>query len=109
VPVWEVPVRRQPKYAKRRDIAEAGIESALRKAGCKVWKHLPADLLVRVPSDKPGVFRVLECKTAKGGKLRLRKDQAEQAAFCEETGVPYVTNDVEALKAVGVLGLGEEQ
>jgi hypothetical protein len=103
-------MRRQPKYAKRRDVAESGIESALRKAGCGVWKHLPADLLVRVPSDKPGVFRVLECKTPQGKRkpsLRLDKRQVEQAEFVASTGVPYVTSDVEALTALGLVGFGE--
>lgn len=98
-------------YAKKRDASEPAIVEALEAAGCMVWKHLPADLLVRVPSDKPGVFRVLECKTPRGKtpKLRLRKDQQEQAEFCAETGTPYVTSDVEALQALGLIGFGSER
>jgi Holliday junction resolvase len=94
-----------PSYARRKDASQDAIVNALRKAGVKVWIiGRPCDLLTLYR----GKWLPLECKTAKGGKLRLRKDQAEQAAFCEETGVPYVTNDVEALKAVGVLGFGEK-
>ena len=105
--VWEVPVRH---YAKKRDASEPAIVEALTKAGCQVWKHLPADLLVRVPSDKPGIFRVLECKTPQGKRkpsLRLDKRQVEQAEFVASTGTPYVTTDIEALRALGLVGFGE--
>jgi hypothetical protein len=97
-------------YAKKRDASEPAIVEALEAAGCMVWKHLPADLLVRVPSDKPGVFRVLECKTPQGKRnpsLRLDKRQTEQAEFVAQTGTPYVTSDVEALQALGLVGFGE--
>lgn len=101
---------RQPKYAKRRDTSESAVVRALEAAGCKVYKALPCDLLVRVPRDPPGILRCLEAKTARGKrdpKLKLDKRQMEQQQFVADTGTPYVTDALEALRAVGVVGFGD--
>ncbi len=91
-------------YAKRRDLSEPDIVDALEKAGCKVYRALPVDLLVRVPRDPPGVLRTLECKTneRKDGTAKLDKRQKEQAEFCALTGTPYVTTAEQALREVGL-------
>ena len=93
---------RQPKYAKRRDVAESEIDSALRKAGCVVYRHLPCDLLVWHPATG---MRLLEVKTpTKTGKRRTRHDQAEQDAFIAATGTPVVMTPEAALVALGLTG-----
>jgi len=93
------------RYAAKRDQSEPAIVAALEKAGCKVWRNLPVDLLVRVPRDPPGVARLIECKTPKGKdqSLKLRKDQEAQAEFIALTGTAYATNPTEALQALGLL------
>lgn len=101
-----------PRYiVTRRDTSEGPLVKALKKAGVKVYKRMPCDLLCRLDRDPPGVLRALEVKTAQGKtpKLRLRKDQQEQAEFCATTGTPYVTSDVEALQALGLIGFGSER
>jgi hypothetical protein len=94
-----------PRYAARRDLSEPGIVDALEKAGVLVYRKLPCDLLCRVKSDPPGILRALENKTPQGkaAKLKLRKDQQEQAEFCEETGTPYVMTPEQALHALGLI------
>jgi hypothetical protein len=82
------------RYAKKRDANEAGIVRALRKAGAKVWLlDRPVDLLVFYM----GLFTVLEVKTKKG---KLTKDQE---LMVQQTGLLIVRDEIEALRAVGVL------
>jgi hypothetical protein len=93
-----------PRYANRVDASQPDIVAALEQAGVLVYIiGRPCDLLCRVRSDPPGIMRTLEVKTAQGKrapKLKLRKDQQEQAQFCIDTGTPYVTNAIEALRAL---------
>jgi hypothetical protein len=89
------------RYAKRTDTTQAGIIYDLQSAGWKVWViGWPCDLLCWKSGRG---FHLLECKTPQGkqGKAKVRKDQAEQNAFVELTGVARVTNGQEALLAVG--------
>lgn len=96
----------------RRDTSEGPVVKALKKAGVKVYKRMPCDLLCRLDRDPPGVLRALEVKTAQGKRnpsLRLDKRQTEQAEFVAQTGTHYVTSDVEALQALGLMGFGSER
>lgn len=89
----------------RRDASETPIVEAIEKAGVQVYKKMPCDLLCRVPADPPGILRAIEIKTPQGKrepKVRLRKDQKDQAEFCAETGTPYVTTIAEAFKALDI-------
>jgi hypothetical protein len=88
------------RYAKRTDQTQASIVKALRRAGWHVWViHEPVDLLCWKPGRG---FRVLECKTpTKGGRIRIRKDQAAQNGFIELTGTPRVADPFEALLKLG--------
>lgn len=90
------------RYAKKRDLSEPEIISALEKAGFKVWNYLPVDLLTwRI--DKG--FRPLECKTPYGKespKARLDKRQKAQIEFLQVTGCPLVLTPEQALRALGV-------
>jgi hypothetical protein len=92
------------RHDAKRDQSELPIVHALEQAGCKVYRKLPCDLLVRLPRDPPGVLRILEVKTpTKAGKLRLNKSQAQQAKFVSDTGCPYVVNAEQALQALGLV------
>jgi hypothetical protein len=96
--------RRQPKYAKKRDLAESGIVEALQATGCWVWRELPVDLLVRLPRDPPGILRVLECKTPRpSGEWSKDKRQQKQAEFIQVTGTKYATTPEQALRALGLV------
>lgn len=89
------------RYARRSDTTQATIIATLQAAGWTVWViGWPVDLLCW--KECRG-FRLLECKTPQGkqGKARVRKDQAEQNAFVDLTGVARVTCGQEALLAVG--------
>lgn len=88
------------RYAKRADKTQAAIVEALRKAGWAVWIiGWPVDLLCWKHGKG---FRVLECKTpTKGGRIRIRKDQAAQNEFIELTGTPRVSDPMEALLKLG--------
>lgn len=78
------------RYAKRRDLAEAGIVDALEAMGCLVYRlDVPADLLVYWR----GRWVVLEVKAKK------RNDQPKQDAFRALTGVPVVADAEQAMKA----------
>lgn len=89
------------RYAKRIDVNQPEIVSALRKAGARVWLiSKPFDLLVGVR----GRFTVLEVKATN----RVRKDQQHQTdeiMECQAGGLPVyrVESPAEALKAVGLL------
>jgi hypothetical protein len=97
--------RRQPKYAAKRDLSETGIVEALEAAGCKVWRELPVDLLVRLPRDPPGILRVLECKTPRRtGNWSKDQRQLKQMEFIQVTGTKYATTPEQALHAVGLSG-----
>jgi len=94
------------RYAAKRDAAEPPIVDALEKAGFDVWQlDEPADLACRRPSWAPGIFQLLEVKTGRGKKLRVRKDkrQGAQQTFLEVTRTPIVRTPMEALKAVGAI------
>lgn len=90
----------RPRYARERDISEPDIVKALRKAGFRVWRELPVDLIVFRPDV--GV-RLLENKTpTPTGKRRKRKDQKAQDEFIRLTGTPVALTPEDALKALGV-------
>lgn len=86
------------RRAAKRDQSEALIVEAIEAAGWRVWRELPTDLIC----FKDGTWKLLECKVAnrKDGSYRVRTDQAKQAAFCLETGTPYVTTPEAALLAL---------
>jgi hypothetical protein len=90
------------RYARRADTTTGAIVEELRNRGYKVY-HIgrPTDLLVRHPSWPLNTFKLLECKSPKGGRLKLRSDQEAQQAFCAEHGVPYAMSGLEALHAMG--------
>ena len=83
----------------KRDDSEKDIVAALEKAGFRVWRDLPVDLLTWRP-DKG--FQLLENKTPTStGKRRKRRDQEAQEAFVKLTGTPIALTPEEALKALG--------
>jgi hypothetical protein len=92
------------RYAKRADKTTQKIVDELRALGFHV-KHLglPVDLMVRKPSWPKNTWKLLECKSRKlkNGEVVLDKRQVEQAEFCAEHNVPYVTDSFEALLALG--------
>jgi hypothetical protein len=89
------------RYAMKRDVSEPQIVAALEKAGFRVWRELPVDLLTWRP-DKG--FQTLEAKTpTKTGKRRKRKDQEAQDAFIALTGTPVAMTPEAALKALGAV------
>jgi hypothetical protein len=90
------------RRAARRDLSEPKIVEALEAIGCKVYRSLPADLLVHRSAWGAGWFRVLECKTphGKAGKAVVDKRQKDQILFLEQTGTPRVTTPEAALEAV---------
>jgi hypothetical protein len=91
----------RPNYARKRDDSEPNIVKALEKAGFKVWKELPCDLLVYRP-DKG--FQTLENKTpTKTGKRRKRKDQKAQDEFIRLTGTPVALTAEDALRKLGAV------
>jgi hypothetical protein len=88
-----------PRYARKRDLSESEIVSALRAAGYHVWRDLPVDLLVWRPDTG---FRCLENKTPTStGKRRKRTDQKAQDEFVALTGTPIVMTPEDALRALG--------
>jgi hypothetical protein len=60
----------------------------------------PVDLLIRKPSWPVNRWAMLEVKRPANKKMepRLDKRQKAQAEFCEEYGVPYVTNTLQAIE-----------
>lgn len=87
-----------PKYARRVDSSQAAIVSALRQAGAFVWIiGQPVDLLVFYRG-----WHLLEAKPE--GHKRPRKDQEDQAVFCEMFSVPVVRTPAEALVVIGAKG-----
>jgi hypothetical protein len=89
------------RRAAKRDQSEPAIVQALEAIGCLVYRSLPCDLLIHRPSDGPGIFRAMECKTPlKRGGIKKRKDQGEQDAFLEHTGTPRVTTPEQAIEAL---------
>lgn len=83
------------RFAKRKDETQAEIVKALRKVGVKVWiLDTPCDLL----TYWAGLWLPLEVKTS--GKSRLTEDQEKMRKEC---GLKVVVNEVEALRAVGVI------
>lgn len=88
-----------PKYAAKRDTSELPIVQALEAAGCRVYRALPCDLLVRVR----GRWELLEAKTPRStGNWSKDQRQQTQAEFCAANGVPYVTTAEQALRALGL-------
>lgn len=89
----------RPNYARKRDDSEKDIVEALEKAGFRVWRELPVDLLVYRPDIG---IRLLENKTpTKTGKRRKRKDQKAQEEFIRLTGTPVVLTPEAALRVLG--------
>lgn len=92
------------RFARKADKATQAIVDELRALGYSVtYLGMPVDLAVHHAKWPPNVFKLLEVKSFKKvtGEVQLKASQKKQAAFCEEHGVPYVTNTVEALKALG--------
>jgi len=90
----------KPNRRTRVDSPQQAIVEALRSAGWAVWIiGWPCDLLCW----KSGKFRTLEVKPPKNksGEPKLRKEQQEQAIFCDYTGTPYVTSPEQALIVLG--------
>lgn len=83
------------RFAARRDDSEPEIIEALNKAGWKVWRSLPVDLLLYHPGRNQ--FRVLEAKSI--GKP-LKPKPGPQERFVTATGCPIVDNPEDALKAL---------
>ena len=89
-----------PRYAKRRDLAEAPIVQALEAVGALVFRlDVPCDLLVLFR----GRWHTLEVKTPRGKASRTKQDRRQQAQrdFLYLTGTPIVKTPQEALQAVG--------
>ena len=96
-----------PRYAARRDTAEADVIDALERAGFHVWAlDYPVDLAIRKDSWAPGMVQLLEVKSRrkKDGTYVKDKRQGAQSKFLEATGCPVVTSPLEALQAVGAWG-----
>ena len=86
------------------DAVTEKIVEELRARGYEcVYLGQPTDLLVRHNSWCKNWWRLIECKSRKlkSGKVQLDKRQKEQQQFCEEHGVPYVTDCFEARLALG--------
>jgi hypothetical protein len=82
------------RFAKRKDSTQEAIVKALRKAGVKVWiLDTPCDLLTKWA----GLWLPLEVK---GPKTKVTPNQDK---FCKENAVPVVRDELEALRAVGVI------
>lgn len=82
------------RFAKRKDSSQEAIVKALRGAGVKVWiLDTPCDLL----TFWAGLWKPLEVKSEKG------KLTTEQQGMVDECGLEVVRNELEALRAVGVL------
>lgn len=90
---------------KRPDKVTQQIVDELRALGFSVTHiGLPVDLAVHHPKWGSNVFKFLEVKSrrkARSGDVALDKRQEKQKEFCEEHGVPYVTNTIEALRELG--------
>ncbi len=89
------------RWDAKRDANEKPIVEALEAAGCGVWKDLPVDLLIRRPTDPPGVLRCVEVKMP--GANPKRKDRQRQQDFCAATGTAYATTPEDALRAIGAI------
>jgi hypothetical protein len=93
------------RFARKADKATQAIVDELRALGYSVtYLGLPVDLAVHRESWGANAFRFLEVKSARkkrSGEVVLDARQKKQADFCAQHGVPYVTNTLEALKAMG--------
>jgi hypothetical protein len=92
------------RFARKADKATQAIVDELRALGYSVtYLGLPVDLAVHRESWGPNAFKLLEVKSFKKatGAVVLKASQKKQAEFCALHGVPYVTNTLEALKAMG--------
>jgi hypothetical protein len=87
-------LRANRRFDARRDDTEPDIVDALQKAGWKVWRELPVDLLLWHPVKG---YRTLEAKSE--GKPLVPK-KGPQEAFIALTGCPIVNNGEDAIKAV---------
>jgi hypothetical protein len=65
----------------------------------------PVDLLVRKAAWPPNRWAMIEVKRPanKKGEPKLDKRQKDQAEFCAEYGVPYVTNTLQAIEYLTTL------
>lgn len=94
------------RYAAKSDSSRTAIVEGLRAHGVVVWDiRRPGDLLCWHSRFGPGIFRVLELKTAygkKNPKPRLDKRQETQTDFLALTSTPVVTDLDQALAALGL-------
>ncbi len=66
------------RYAAKRDHSEPEIVNALRKAGFSVYRlDTPVDLLIGVPSRRPGQARRTYLAECKSGKAKLNSNQQD--------------------------------
>ena len=95
------------RYARKVDDNQAAIVKALRKAGCNVLSLAAVgngcpDLLVCIPGVwEADVIVMLEIKDGEKSASR-RKLTPHQKRFHEDWPVQVVTNEIEALRAVGL-------
>lgn len=91
-----------PRYARKSDNVQADSLEELRDAGFMCWViSWPDDVLVWHPKWGNNWFRMLSFKTPDGkGRIKERKDQAEQNAFCALTGTPRVCSGQHAINAL---------
>lgn len=85
--------------ARKVDMTQAAIVSALRKAGWQVWViEEPCDLLC----FRAGVWKTLECKSPanKRGDPRVDKRQVKQNEFLAMTKTPRATSPESAIAAL---------
>lgn len=90
------------RYARKADKTQPEVMETLRACGYQVWDiGLPDDLLVWHPKFGANWFRMLSVKTPDDkGRMRERKDRAEQNNFCAMTGTPRVGSGQHALMAL---------
>lgn len=92
------------RYAKRRDLSEPDIVTALERIGALVERlDEPCDLLVKFR----GVVYLGECKTPGIGRPS-KKLNAKQAEFCRDWNVPYWLTPEDALRSIGAIGGARE-
>lgn len=89
------------KYIVHRiDDTQKAIVAVLEATGWQVFTRLPCDLLLY----RGGVWKTLECKTAKNksNDPKLDKRQKKQAEFLAATNTPIAVTPQQALEAVKV-------
>lgn len=81
------------RRAAKIDTAQPDIVAGLERWGYSVVKlGFPVDLAVRKDSWSPGMFQLMEVKTASStGRIPVKKRQSAQRAFLADFNVPVVT------------------